>query len=57
MTFALVRAGLPNSIVVLALALAPIVALAIAPTKVAQRDHAPAMTVSAVDGAIQAIVE
>jgi hypothetical protein len=40
MTFALLRAGLPNSIVAAALAIVPIVAIALAP---AQRGpHAPA---------------
>ena len=32
MTFALLRAGLPNSVVAAALALVPIVAIALAPT-------------------------
>ncbi len=41
MTFALVRAGLPNSVAVLALAMVPIVALLLAPTEQSRR-HTPA---------------
>jgi hypothetical protein len=40
MTFALLRAGLPNSIVAIALAALPIVALALSPAQ--RAPHAPA---------------
>ena len=42
MTFALLRAGLPNSIVAIALAVLPIVALALSPPQSAL--HAPAQS-------------
>jgi len=44
MTFALLRAGLPNSIVAVALAIVPIVAIALSP---AQRSHAPTDVIAA----------
>jgi hypothetical protein len=40
MTFALVRAGLPNSVAVLALAMTPIVAILLAPAEPSRR-HPP----------------
>jgi hypothetical protein len=45
MTFALVRAGLPNSIAVLALALTPVLAITFAPA--AQRTRPPTASVGA----------
>ena len=49
MTFTLLRAGLPNSIVAAALAVVPIVAMALAPTQ--RAPHAPVQSVQTVDAA------
>jgi hypothetical protein len=46
MTFALLRAGLPNSIVAIALAALPIVALALSPAQ--RAPHAPAQSVEVI---------
>jgi hypothetical protein len=46
MTFVLLRAGLPNSMVAIALAVLPIVALALSPAQ--RAPHAPAQSVEAI---------
>jgi hypothetical protein len=46
MTFALLRAGLPNSIVAIALAVLPIVALALSPAQ--RAPHAPVLSVDVI---------
>ncbi|HEY4922390.1 MAG TPA: hypothetical protein VII40_19975 [Xanthobacteraceae bacterium] len=45
MTFALVRAGLPNTVAVLALAMTPLIASAFAPSE--QTRHRPAASIGA----------
>ena len=45
MTFALLRAGLPNSVVAIALAIVPIVAIALSPAP--RSPHAPADVIAA----------
>ena len=46
MTFALLRAGLPNSIVAIALAILPIVALTLSPAQ--RTPHAPVQSAEAI---------
>jgi hypothetical protein len=55
MTFALLRAGLPNSAVAIALAIVPLVALALAPAARTPRAHAVQMIAVAVVNGDQAV--